>query len=439
MEGILTLGSVKKHYFKYLGAAFGSAMISCVYGLVDAAVVGQYVGPSGAAALSVVMPIWTIIYSLGLLVGIGGSVRYAYHKSQGKDDKANEYFTLSLILTALISALCWFGIVVFEEPLLRLFGADDLLLPLCKRYLIAVKFVLPVYPFGQFLTAFLRNDNAPGLATFSVLFGGVFNILGDLFFVFDFGLGLGMFGAGLATAIGSSMSILIMITHFFGRKNTLRLICVFDGLQKAKRIFVGGFSSFVSDMAMGVIAMLFNRQIMHYFGADALAVFGVIVQVSCIVQCATYGIGQAAQPLLSQNYGAKKWDRVKETQKYSLYMVAFFSMVCTVAVLLVPSFFVKLFMSPNEAVLTLAPGVMRVYGLSYLALPFNIYATYYFQSVMKNKTALAVSLLRGLVLCGVFVYVFPACFGANTIWWVMPITEFLTAVFALFSFSHKRA
>lgn len=438
MEGNLTLGSVKKHYFKYLGAAFGSAMISCVYGLVDAAVVGQYEGPSGTAALSVVMPIWTIIFSLGLLFGIGGSVQYSYNKSQGKENKANAYFTLSLIMTALISLICWLGVVLFEEPLLRLFGADDVLLPLCKRYLTAVKFVIPIYPFSQFLTAFLRNDDAPALATFSVLFGGVFNIFGDIFFVFDFGLGLGMFGAGLASAIGGSASVLLMLTHFLSRKNTLRLTRVFGGIRKTKRIFVGGFSSFISDIAMGVIAMLFNRQIMHYFGADALAVFGVIVQVSCIVQCATYGIGQAAQPLLSQNYGANKWDRVKETQRYSLYTVAIFGVLCTAAVLLYPTFFVRIFMSPTNAVLALAPSVMRVYALSFFALPLNIYATYYFQSVMRNGTALAVSLMRGLVLCGIFVFLFPICFGASTLWWVMPITEFFVAVFVLISFSKKQ-
>ena len=87
MDKDLTQGSIKKHYFHYLGAALGSAMISCIYGLVDAAVVGQYQGPQGTAALSIVMPLWTILYSLGLLIGIGGSVNYSYYKAQGKTDR----------------------------------------------------------------------------------------------------------------------------------------------------------------------------------------------------------------------------------------------------------------------------------------------------------------------------------------------------------------
>ena len=221
MEKDLTQGSIKRRYFKYLGATFGGAMISCVYGMVDAAVVGQYQGPQGSAALSIVMPIWTILYSLGLLLGIGGSVNYSYFRAQGKAEKANAYFTLSLTLTSVIAVICWVGIALFDEPFLRLFGADDELLVLAKEYLKPVKYAIPMFPFSQFLAAFLRNDNAPDKATFAVLVGGIFNVFGDIFFVFDFGLGLGIYGSGLATAIGCTMTNVILVSHFFAKKNTL--------------------------------------------------------------------------------------------------------------------------------------------------------------------------------------------------------------------------
>lgn len=429
MEKDLTQGSIKKHYFKYFYAAFGSAMIACIYGLVDAAVVGQYQGPQGTAALSIVMPIWTILFSLGLLTGIGGSVNYTFYKAQGKTDKANAYFTLSLILTSAVALLCWVGLTVFDDELLRLFGADDTLLTLAKEYLKPIKFVIPAYPFSQFLAAYLRNDNAPGLATFATLFGGVFNIFGDVYFVF--GLDMGMFGAGLATAIGASLSIVMMLSHFLSKKNTLKLSRIYGHIHKTRVLSVNGFSSFVSDMAMGIVAMLFNRQIMHYFGADALAVFGVIVQVSGVVQCSTYGVGQASQPIISANFGAGKWERIKETKNYALWTVAVFGLLWAGAVLLFPNAFVKIFMSPTDHVLQIAPGIMRVYGLAYLLLPLNIFATYYFQSIMQPKTALVISLARGIVLCGVMVFLLPTIFGATMLWWVMPITELLVAVYVI--------
>ena len=362
MQENLTQGSVKRLYFRYLGASFGSAMLSCVYGLVDAAVVGQYHGPQGAAALSVVMPIWTILYSLGLLIGIGGSVNYSYFKAQGKLEKANAYFTLSLILTGVVSALCWVGITAFADPLLRLFGADDALSELAKEYLKPIQFVIPAYPFTQFLAAFLRNDNAPGRATMATIVGGVFNMVGDVCFVFV--LDLGIFGAGLATALGCSLSILLMLTHFGTKKNTLKLSRIYGHIHKTRLVTANGFSPFVSDLAMGVVSVLFNRQIMAYLDSNALAVFGVIVQVTCFVQCSTYGVGQASQPLFSANYGVKRWDRIRQTETYALWTVAVMGIFSMAAMLLLPNTLVRLFMSPTEAVLQIAPDILRVYGLA---------------------------------------------------------------------------
>lgn len=429
MEKNLTQGSIKKHYFRYLGAAFGGSMISCIYGLVDVAVVGQYQGPQGTAALSIVAPIWTILYSLGILIGSGGSVKYTYYKAQGKTDEANACFTLSLILTSVIAVVCWIGLTVFDDQLLRLFGADDILLPLAKTYLRPIQFVIPAYPFTQMLAAYLRNDNAPGFAAFATLCGGCFNIFGDLYFVF--GLDMGIFGAGLATAIGVTLTIAVMVSHFFSRKNALRLSRIHDCIHKAKELVFSGCSTFVSEIAMGIIAMLFNRQIMNYLGSDALAVFGVIVQISGLVQCFTYAVGQAAQPIISENYSVYNWGRIKETRKYSLWTVAAFGVLWTAAVLLFPNTFVKVFMSPTDSVLHIAPGIMRIYGLAYLLLPLNIFATYYFQSVMQPKTALIISMARGMVLCGVLVFVLPALFGAKLLWWVMPITELVVAIYTI--------
>ena len=184
---------IKPMYFKYLKAAFGSALITSIYGIVDMSMVGQYQGPDGTAALAVVAPIWNIIYSLGLLMGIGGSILLSTVRGQdslsasdtsdvaaaGKTTgpvtrtvakslpltRSNEYFTTALIGVSAFAVLAWLMIIFFDKPLLLFFGADASLLPLARRYLIPVKFVIPAFLFNQFLAAFLRNDKNPGLAT----------------------------------------------------------------------------------------------------------------------------------------------------------------------------------------------------------------------------------------------------------------------------------
>lgn len=112
--------------------------------------------------------------------------------------------------------------------------------------------------------------------------------------------------------MGAGFSMIIMLTHFFSKKNTLRFVRIHNLPRKFVKISVSGFSSFIIDVAMGVLTVLFNRQIMKYLDSNALAVYGVIVAVSTLVQCCAYGVGQAAQPIISQNYGAKKYDRIRK-------------------------------------------------------------------------------------------------------------------------------
>lgn len=128
-------GKIQPIYLKYLLAAFGSAMITSVYSIVDTAMVGQYHGPEGTAALAVVAPVRNIIYSLGLLMGIGGSVIFSAKRGRNerKDGVENQYFTASVIGSVLLAVLAWLGILCFERQVLTFFGADASLLKLASE------------------------------------------------------------------------------------------------------------------------------------------------------------------------------------------------------------------------------------------------------------------------------------------------------------------
>lgn len=423
-------GKIKPIYFKYLSAAFGGALITSIYSIVDMAMVGQYQGPDGTAALAVVAPVWNIIYSLGLLMGIGGSVIFSTLKgeSQGQSKRENEYFTVAVIGSIVLAILAWLCIIFFNKQLLLSFGAEENLLPLAQAYLEPIKYVLPLFLFNQMLSAFLRNDNNPGLATAAVLAGGIFNIFGDYFFVFTFDMGI--FGAGLATAIGACITFAIMLSHFFTKKNTLALVRPTRTFHKLQEITVTGFSTFFIDVAMGILTVLFNRQIMKYLGASALSVYGIIVNVSTLVQCCAYSVGQAAQPIISVNYGAKKGTRIKETLKYALGTVAFFGILWTFFSMAFPEMFINLFMTPTEEILEIAPTIIRCYGISFILLPFNVFSTYYFQALVKPKAAFLISVARGMVISGILILLLPVLVGAKFIWFAMPLTELIIAVFA---------
>ena len=424
-------GKVGSLYFKYLSAAFGSALISSIYGIVDMAMVGQYQGPDGTAALAAVAPVWNVIYSIGLLMGIGGSVIFSTKRGSGMsaDGEDDQYFTAAVIGSVVLAALAWVGLILFERPLLMFFGTDETLLALAQRYMIPVKVVFPLFLFNQMLAAFLRNDGAPALATLGVLSGGIFNVLGDWFFVFP--CDMGVYGAGLATAIGSGISFLVMLIHFVSRKNTLRLVRPERLGEKLRAISVTGFSTFFVDVAMGILTVLFNRQIMRWLGSDAMAVYGPIIQISTFAQCCAYSVGQASQPIISMNYGAAKAGRIRQTLRLALYTVAFFSVFWTALSLACPNFYIRIFMSPTPAILAIAPAIIRTYALSFPLLPLNIFSTYYFQAIMKPGAAFVVSVARGLVVSGVLILALPVVLGANALWLAMPITELLVAIYTV--------
>ena len=420
---------IRPLYFRFLTAATGSALVYSVFGIVDAMMIGKYHGPVGNAALSVFSPIWAAGYCLGLLAGVGGSVLFGNARGSGKEKSAQEYFSLTVFFGAILSVLVMVAVGFFHTPLLRLFGGDDELIPLCSEYLFPIFFALPCCIFVNILAAFLRNDGEPALAAVAVIVGGSLNIIGDYFLMFR--LEMGIKGAGIATAAGLYLSNLIMLIHFLRKRKTLRFVRV--RWPMLPEIVNSGFPTAVNDLSLGIIAILFNRQIMKYLGTDALAVYGIITLIATVVQCIAYGIGQAAQPILSENYGAKKYERVRECLRYGVLTSFVLGIVATVIVFTIPNSLIRLFTNPTNDLFAISPGILRAYGLSFVFLPFNIFATYYFQAIMKERTALVASLARGFAISGILVLLMPLLFGAGSIFFAMPITELIVCGFLLCS------
>lgn len=425
-------GNIRNTYFKYLSAAFGSAIIGSIYSFVDTIVVGRYHGPTGAAALAIFAPIWNILFGLGLLFGIGGAVILSTIRGKQEDiDKQNGYFTTAFIACMVLGAFLYLLFWGFDRQILLLFGADNELLPLCLEYIIPIKFVIPAYIFSQMLAAFLRNDNAPERATAAVLAGGGFNIFGDIFFTFI--MDLGILGAGIATAAGNVITLCIMCSHFLTRKNTLGLVPVKSFKGKLIRIIRTGFATFFIDVAMGIVTLLLNHRILRYMGSDALAVYGVIINISTCVQSCAYSVGQAAQPIISINYGSGSFKRIRELLYWALLSTAAFALIWTTLTEALPLQIIGIFMTPTVAVAEISRTALRLYGLSFMLLPLNVFSTYFFQAMMSPKHAFVVSVSRGLVISGMLIILMPLVFPAQSLWLAMPLTELITAIYVIYN------
>ncbi len=420
---------IRPLFFRYFVAATGSALLSSLFIIVDAMMIGRYHGPSGNAAISVFSPIWTTGYCLGLLSGIGGSVLYGKARGSGENENAQEYFSLTVTVGAALSVLVMLAVGFFHTPMLRFFGADDELLNLCLQYLGPVFFAIPCTVFVSILAAFLRSDRNPVLASGAVIAGGCLNIAGDYFLVFQ--MDMGIRGAGIATAAGLYLSILIMLAHFFRKKNTLRLVRV--KWPQLPEIFRSGFPSAVNELSLGITAVIFNRQIRQYLDTDALAVFGIITGIAVVIQSIAYGIGQAAQPILSENFGAGFYSRVRACTRCGLWTSVVFGIAAALILSLAPGTLIRLYTAPTRNLLAIGPGIIRTYSFSFIFMPLNIYAVYFFQSVMKERVATAASLARGVIIGGILAFLFPLLFGAGSLFCAVPAADAAVCGYLLFS------
>lgn len=415
---------------KFLYPSLGSAMIMSIYTMVDAIAIGKGVGPLGLSALNITTPLLCILMSTGLLFGIGGASLMSFHFGKSNPKDAKNIFTISFIGVLSCSILYWFIYSIFFNQLATLLGATPLIFNYVKDYMFWINIFIPVITCSNFLSAFVRNDNDPSRAMIGVISGGIVNIFLDYLLVFPINMGIG--GAALASAIGMCFSSFIMTTHFLTKRNQLCFIRPFHIFKNLRAVLSSGMPSFLNEFANGLIVCLFNIQILRYADETTLSVYGVIANCAILFTSLFSGVGQAAQPLISTNYGSERTDRINLFKKYGfisvIIMGALFSSIC----IIYPNTVTRLFMNPTAEIQNIANEAIRIYSAAFFFMGINLFASYYFQSILQPIKALIVSILRSILLSCSFVYIFPIFFSTIGIWYVMPVTEFITLIAVIY-------
>ncbi len=431
----LLTGDIKKIYRKFLFTALGSTIISSIYASVDLIAVGHYCGPNGSAAISCINPLWSIMISLGIFFGIGGSVLMSSQRGAGNKGSGDEFYTVAMIC-GLAAAAAIFAVFVFlAEPMLRFFGADDEILPYAMDYFRWIAYVSPTFLLTSLLNSFIRNDGTPGLCTIATVSGGVLNIIGD--YVLVFVADLGASGAGIATAIGQLVGFVILCTYFFRKRCTLRLVRVQEFGKKLWGVVSTGFAPFIVDLAFGVVVIICNRQIVRWAGNTELGIYGTVANVAILFQGLFYAVGQAVQPVVSTNFGGERADRVRASLRICMGTTLGMSLVFFALCEAFPLPILKLFMAVTPQVVAAGPRIMRIYAVSFLFMGVNVVATYYLQSILRSAQSVVISLLRGFALCSAFLMILPPVAGFSSIWWTFALTEVITLGYTIFSL--KRA
>lgn len=420
--------NIKKTFLKYLFPSVGATMVTSIYILADTIMIGKGIGGDAVAGLNILLPLFSLFFGLGYLFGAGGAVLMSVALGQSDSGKANQYFSTALFLNAITSVGFTLLLVIGFEPLLQLLGVTESTYKYVVEYGRIFIMGVPFFIFSPFLQIFIRNDRAVKRAMIGVVSGGILNIILDYLFIFEFHWN--MAGASLATVIGSLVTALILCTHFFTKNNTLHFRWRFISVRRMKEIFGNGLSSFFVEISSGIVIFAFNHQLLAYTGVAGVTVYSIISNTAAVVSSLNNGIAQAAQPILSRNYGAGKKNRVQTTMKFGLKIAFSAGAIFTAIGLLFPNAVIHAFLNPTKEIYDMAKPAIQLYSAAFLTMAGNIFLNTYFQSVLRPKTALLISFLRGLILNLAFLYILPLYFSISGIWLTMPVAEFITLLTA---------
>ncbi|MEG0693080.1 MAG: MATE family efflux transporter [Oscillospiraceae bacterium] len=428
-EKALLDGKIGKTYISYLIPTIIGMLTNSVYCIVDVMFVGIYVGSEGLAALNIAMPIFTFYSSIGLMLGIGGATTISVLIGQGDKQNVDKVFSFTIFLSAAIGLLVTILGIIFLEPFAIMMGATPELLQGVKYYTFPLQCTALFYILNCTMQVIIRADYNPKLVMTAAVVANGLNIFFDWLFVGVYGWGLT--GAAAATAIGPVVAIVILSFHYTLKKNTMhfKLHCLDKNL--IKRVFQNGIGTFILEFSSGAVIFMFNFVLLRVSGQAAVAVYAIISNIAYVGKGIFNGISQAAQPLISVNYGAANYNRVKKSMLITAVTGFLFAGLTSLAIFLFPAQIVGIFIGDDIALLPIGVNAAKIYFISFVFTGINTVLMYYFQSVENMKVASLIAILRGFILIAVGLLIFPIFFGEAGVWITITFAEVVTLLIAL--------
>ena len=406
---------------------------SC-YTIVDGFFVSNYAGKTALAAVNLIFPAVMILASVGMMIGTGGSALVAKTLGEGDRPRARRHFSLLIIFAFVVGSVLSLGGWFFMEPTATMLGAtpgsqmhhDAALYG--RMMMISLPFFILQYAFQSFFV----TAGKPKYGFLVIVAAGVANILLDFLFVGVFGWGLP--GAALATNIGELIGGGIPLVYF-ARKRSTHLYFVRPHLRwpVIGKACANGSSEMVTNIAMSLVGILYNWQLLRFIGEDGVAAYGVIMYTAMVFGAIFMGYAMGSSPLMSFQYGARNHREMRSLLVKSLGLVAAGSVAMFAAGQVFAEPLSRIFVSYDPELLALTVHGYRVYALCFLLMGFSIYGSAFFTSLGNGAVSAVISFLRTLVFETGAVILLPLVLGVDGIWLSVTVAELasvlVTAVF----------
>lgn len=402
-ENILGKEKIGKLIKKFSIPCIISMLVNSLYNIVDQIFIGQGVGYLGNGATNVVFPLVMVGLAFSLMFGDGASAYLSLKLGEKKNKEAEVGIGNGILISAIVSILFCFITLIFLPLFLKLFGCTENLQSYAMTYgrIIAIGF--PFSMIGTTLNSVIRADGSPKYSMISMIAGAVLNTILDPIFIFVFNKGVA--GAAVATVISQIVTFALNIMYI-KRFKTIKISkeCFKLNKDTCKKITTLGISSFIMQMSIVCVMTVENNLLGKYgldskFGAEIpITVLGIVMKISQILNSIIIGIAAGSQPIFGYNYGAKKYDRVKETLKLVLGSSVIISTIAFILFQTIPDKLILIFGSGDENYIEFACLSFRIYLLLCIFNGIQIPSGIFFQAIGKSTKSAILSLSRQIII-----------------------------------------
>lgn len=414
-------------------------IVTSVYGVIDGLFISNFVGKTPFAAINLIMPFSMILGGMGFMIGTGGTALVSKVLGENDREKANRYFTLLIIFGVVLGVvLTAIGIAVMR-PVARLLGASEDMLEYSVLYGRIVVGFTTFYMLQNIFQSFLAAAEKPKMGLIVTLIAGCANAALDALFIVV--LKWGIVGAAVATGIGQVLGGIIPLVYF-ARKNTslLKFVKPKMEIKPILKACGNGSSELLTNVASSVVSMLYNLQLMKFFGENGVAAYGVLMYVQLIFLAIEIGYTIGSAPIVGYNFGAQNHSEMKNVFRKSMVILSICGVVLSglAQALAVP--LAKLFVGYDTELFNLTVKAFRMFSFAFIFSGIAIYSSGFFTALNNGLVSAILSFLRALVFQVTFVFLLPFLFGVHGIWWAMFATElsaFIVAVIFFIAFRKK--
>lgn len=400
-----------------------------LYAIVDGLFVSNFAGKTAWAGISLIMPVIMVLASFGLMVGTGGSALVAKTFGEGDGPRARRYFTLliafAFIVGCVISFAGWFAM----DPLAAMLGAQGQLHADATLYGCMMMYSLPFYILQYAFQSFFVTAGKPKLGFAVIVAAGLANIFLD--FVLVWIAGLGLFGAAIATNVSELVGGIVPVVYFMRKRSSdLWFARPHMRIGVIGKSCSNGLSEMVTNIAMSLVSVLYNLQLLHYIGEDGVAAYGVIMYIGLIFASLFMGYAVGSSPLMSFQYGAKNHAEMRSLLRKSLGIIAASSIAMLLAgqVLAVP--LSQAFVGYDPQLFQITCHGFRIFTISFLFMGFAIYASSFFTALNNGVISATISFLRTFLFEVAAVLLLPMAFGIDGIWYSATVADIAACIVA---------